>query len=121
MKIIHYCAIIPNNMASQDGKRTAKIVFGEILVSEFSKNPNKIFTTKDLMELAKLHDIHPTNIAEIIKREFAGAISYDYGQYTLSTDWGVDGLLDAVNDQRRSVKLPPLELPNPSIGDRTRV
>ena len=55
-------------MASQDGVRTAKIIFGEILVAEFAKNPERIFVTRDLEEFARQFDIRPTNIGEIIKR-----------------------------------------------------
>lgn len=116
--IIHYCDIIPNNMSKQEGKRTAKIIFGEILVSVFAEDSGKILTTHDLEELARSFSIRPINIAEIIKREFAGAIKYDRGLYTLSEDWGVSGLLDAVNDQRRRVSIPPFEIPRPNLKER---
>ena len=106
-------------MVSQNGKRTAKIKFGEFFVTEFFKNEDKVFGVEELEKAAVELGINPTKVKDIILLEFAGVIVTDGdGHFSLNEDYLAGDFLVHVNTQRQERRLEPLERPKPNRGER---
>lgn len=107
-------------MNNQDGKPTAKIKLGVFLVNCFNEDPNRELTIGELKEVATTLGINANKIERTLLIEFAGTISFaGNGCYSLNPEWGVQGLLETVNIQRRKVFIEPLELPKPNLRERS--
>ena len=101
-------------MTNQKGVKTTKLVWGEFFVEKYGNNPERNFTISELQDEAKQMGVNPNNIIAFVKREFADMFVIHPGGCTLKKDWGVNGLLDAVNSQRLQSGFKPLELPKPN-------
>lgn len=99
-------------MAKQDGKRTSQIIVGEILFNHFLLHPNEPIELQSIADKAAEENVIFHKVTNALGQEFAGQLkTVSRGAFILNPDYQISDFLEALNDIRRSHKLPLLEMP----------